>query len=66
MTVLIRGSRELLLLQFCVCTANEHVSYHLHALHYHLVLTRGSGAALAAVERVSVLSYLSDTNVDLG
>ena len=52
------------LVAICVCTAKEHVSYHL-ALHYHLILTRCSGAALAAVERVSDLLYLSDTNVDL-
>ena len=63
--VLIRGSRELPLLWCCVCTAKEHVSDHPHALHYHLTLTRGSGAAVAAVERVSGLVYLSDTNVDL-
>ena len=30
-----------------------------HALHYHLILTRGSGAALAAVERVSGLVQMS-------
>ena len=66
-TVFIRGSRELPccfgVWQFCVCTTEEHVSDHLHALHYHLILTRG--AALAAVERVSVLLYLSGTNADL-
>ena len=49
----------------CVCTALEHVSDHLHALHHHLILTRGSGAALAAVERLSGLLHLSGTNVDL-
>ena len=64
------GSRELPLsssnrLATCVCTAEEHVSDHLHALHCHLILTRGGGAALAAVERVSGLFYLSGTNVDL-
>ena len=53
------------LVAICVCKAKEHVSYHLHALHHHLILTRGSGAVLAALERVSGLSYLSDTNVDL-
>ena len=52
-------------LAICVCTAKEHVSDHLHALHYHLILTRGSGAALAAVKRVSGLLHLSGTNVDL-
>ena len=30
-----------------------------------MILTRGSGAVLAALERVSGLSYLIDTNVDL-
>ena len=68
MAVLIRGSRELLccfvVWQFCVCTAKEHVSDHLHAVHCHLILTRGSGAALAVVERVPGLLYLSGTNVD--
>ena len=68
-TVLIRGSRELPcclgVWQFCVCTAKQHVSDHLHALHYHLILTRGSGAALAAVKRVSGLLHLSGTNVGL-
>ena len=69
-TVIIRGSNKgapLLLwcLAICFCTAKEHVSDHLHALHYHLILTRGSGAALAAVERVYDLLYLSGTNVDL-
>ena len=29
---------------FQSCTAKEHVSDHLHALHYHRILTRGSGA----------------------
>ena len=60
-TVLIRGSRELLgcfvVLAICVCTAKEHVPDHLHALHCHLILTRGSGAVLAAVERVSGLLH---------
>ena len=45
-TVLIRGSRELpccfFCLAICVCTAKEHVSDHLHALHYHLILSHGS------------------------
>ena len=27
-------------LAICVCTAKEHVSDHLHALHHHLILTR--------------------------
>ena len=36
------------------------VSDHLHVLHYHLILTRGIGAALAAVERVCGSLYLSD------
>ena len=68
-TVLIRGSRELpccfWCLAICVCTAKDVASDHFLALHYRLILTRGSGAALAAVERVSGLLYLSGTNVDL-
>ena len=28
------------LVEICICTAKEHESYHLHALHYHLILTR--------------------------
>ena len=67
-TVLIRGSIELpccFVVWQCVCTAKEHVSDHLRELHYHLILTRGTGAVLAAVERVSGLLYLSGTNVDL-
>ena len=52
-TVLIRGSRELsccfVVLAICVRTA-KNVSDHLHALHYHLILTRGSGAALGVVQ----------------
>ena len=62
---LIHGSRELPC-WLVACTAKEHASDHLHALHCHLILTRGSGAALAAVERVSGLLYLIGTNVDLG
>ena len=54
-----RGSRELLV-AICVCTAKEHVSYHLHALHGHFVLTRlqqmfvaaaAAGSATAEVDR---------------
>ena len=43
------------LVAICVCTAKEHVSDHRH-----LILTRGSGAPLAAVERTSGLLYLSE------
>ena len=43
-TVVIRGSRELhccfVVWQFVFAQAKEHVSDHLHALHYHLILTR--------------------------
>ena len=35
---MVQGSS--LVVAICVCTAKEHVSYHLHALHYHLILTR--------------------------
>ena len=34
------------LVAICVCTAKEHVSSHLHALHFDLILTRGSGAGV--------------------
>ena len=39
LTALIRGSMSSLV-AICVCTTKEHVSYHLHALHYHLILSR--------------------------
>ena len=42
-----------------LCTAKDLVSDHLHALHYPLMLTSGSGAALAAVDRVSGLLHKS-------
>ena len=49
-TVLIRGSRELpccfVVWQSWCLHSKEHVSDHLHALHYCLRLTHGSGAVL--------------------
>ena len=56
-TVLIRGSRELPCCNLCLHSKRTCIIPY-HALHYHLILTRGSGAALAAVERVSGLLYL--------
>ena len=47
-------------LAICVCTAKEHVSDHLHALHDRLILTHGSGAALAAVGEVVQMSTLGE------
>ena len=68
--VLIRGSGELPcccgVWQFVFFSAKEHVSDRLHALHHHLIPTRGSGAALAAVERVSEGSQGDEETAVLG
>ena len=40
------------LVAICVCTAKEHVSYHL-ALHYHLILTRGQLAVRSRLRSLS-------------
>ena len=66
-TVLIRSSREFrccfVVWQFVF--AQQKNMYLTSFMHFHLILTRGSGSALAAVERVSGLLYLIGTNDDL-
>ena len=56
-TDVIRGSRELTLLQFVFAQQKEHESDHLHALHYHLILTR---LPLAAAAAAVVVVYFGD------
>ena len=59
-TVLIRGSRELpscfVVWAICVLHSKRTCVFD-HALHFCLRLTRGSGAVLAAMERVSSVLY---------
>ena len=52
-------------LVICVCTAEEHASDHLHALHCCLRLTLGSGAVVVTAGRneLRVCCIVSDTNV---